>query len=122
MLPVYHKYYAQVNIQFEGRAVCCTVDKSLSPSQIILASGLGITSADNYVLKILGKEEYLVEEVPISEYKSLLEDVLKTRNAFLVLKKRDDVMTQIASDDVYSKLAEYSTKRRRHSVRERQHG
>ena len=96
----------QVNIKYDEKDVSCKVESSVKPSEIIayIASGLGLMKKENYCLKVLGKEEYLVEECPITQYASVLEDVVKMKKAFLVLKKKDDVITKIASDDVYAKL------------------
>eukprot|EP00092_Neocalanus_flemingeri_P011672 GFUD01012577.1.p1 GENE.GFUD01012577.1~~GFUD01012577.1.p1 ORF type:complete len:1133 (+),score=268.09 GFUD01012577.1:126-3524(+) len=99
----------QVNIKFDGKDVSCKVESNVLPSEIIsfVATGLGIekTNIQNYCLKVFGKEEYLVEERPVCHYISILDDVLNIKKAFLVLKKKDDIIMKIASDDVYTKLA-----------------
>ena len=81
----------QVNIKFDGKDISCNVESNVLPSEIILyvANGLGIEKKNiqNYCLKVLGKEEYLVEERPICHYTSILDDVLNIKKAFLVILK-----------------------------------
>ena len=96
----------QVNIKYDGKDVSCNVETTATPSEIVayVANSLSLVKKENYCLKVLGKEEYLVEECPIVQYISILEDVVNTKKAYLVLKKKDDIIMKIASDDIYTKL------------------
>ena len=124
--PVINNYSCNIDnrkveivVNFENQLLSFEIEADKLPSEIIKIAKqkLNVKKSDSILcLKIYGREEYLIKELPLSQYKFIYGDDSENKKIYLVLKDIDSVVMKLKKNGDLMKIREGSKKPRRGST------